>query len=482
MQIKTKDINNSLNLQPFWTSIILTTLFILPVLMLSNSLKLIDIGIILFSLASIFSVAILIEQNIISRKPAIFILIALTIMIIHPKISTPVYPATFMDFNVNPHFIVTLITGWAILLYSIFKNISVKNPYRIPLYFLLLGSITSMYFCIDRRLYVLWLIWLTYFAANFYVSSFYLQDYKEKVPSKHWGILSIILISGILLFVSAAFKNYGTSLAFFMNRARGVFTNPNALGVFSATSLFLFLLLFFKKRFIFKIIGGVAVMLSLYIISISVSRNAIVSLLAGAGVLIFMLFNKNGSTKNLVMSVILTILLMLLSIILILKSGVQLSERFETAIHGREVSSLLRLLMAKYTITYLVQNPLRALLGNGIYQFYYYKFSFGLANPHNMLPDWWFSFGLFGLLAFFSIVYISYIKPLIKVFKKRAIMHGSLYFQHILIISSLTTFWFSTLFDEVYWYPHHPILFAILPIYLVVTHNILSTLDSSSPS
>ncbi len=464
---------------PLWVSLtlILTSL----ILFLTNIVTLIDIGVILFLGLSVSIVAVLLKQAKLTFKSSIFILLSLTIIAIHRFLLIQVYPNTFMHFNVNIHFIIIPLIACSVLLYTILKKKNIKNSFRFSLVFLFLGSITSTFYTIDKRLHILWLAWLVYFAANFYVSSFYLQDYKEKDPLKHWGLLTVIAISLILLLTSAIVKNYISNLSLLQHRARGIFTSPNSLGVFSATVSFFSIILLMRKDLIFKIAGVLLLIISIYNINISVSRNAVLSFLVGLGFLIFMLMNKSGSRRNLIVSIFATVVLIgIVGILFVLKFSTNFYARIEADIKGSDLSILLRVLMAKGTLIYLLKHPIRAILGSGLYQFYYYPFSYGLEKPHNILLDWWFSFGLFGILAFFSFLHVSYIKPLAILFKKRESLDKKTYLYFIIILSSLTTFWFSTLFDEVFWYPHHPILFAILPVYLVVTNHMLSTLDSSA--
>jgi len=416
----------------------------------------------LFSVTSLG--AFFIESQKITLYTAVNTLLILSIFLIKPKIPIKLYPSAGMYVRITITTLLAGFLGWFMTLFRIFNQIQIKrNPYNQPVLILLIGAIISYPRILDHRVYLIWFTSTLYLLIVIELQFYILEN--TTYTEHHTYILgAIVSLFIIITIANLLLKNYDTTSVIFFERSKGIFTNPNSLGIFSAVGTYLLIAYGIKnKNTIIRLILFIFILILIYLVRISVSRNAVLSLGIASATFVFLALNKRGSKFRFFLSFIFSLLTLAVLVLVFLKFTREFSFRFETALKGKEASALLRLLMAKHTLRYIVTHPINVFIGSGPYQFYHYTFSYGLAGPHNIIIDWWFSFGIFGLTAILLFLYFTYIKPLKFIYKQRTFFSSREYLYRVSLVSAMTAFWASTLLDEVFWAIHHTILYQTLP-------------------
>ncbi len=352
---------------------------------------------------------------------------------------------------------------WYLLLKKEIKVFLNGNPILLPFMVLIIGAIFTIPFLRDSGNFATWLF---YAATSLSVSFLLMYSFRDTEDAIKVALPAYTIVVTALVFTVFIMPPIYTS-AGLIQRYAGIFGTPNRPGILAAFSVILFPGMIFYSRN--RLIQALYVILfAIFIIAIlkTASRNAFIAAILGLW-LFFFLITLKIKRKLLTILYVLggTILTLIVAYILAKHAG-SLFTRMAISTRG-DLSILTRFLLWDKTLSYIIHNPIHIFLGSGPAQFYHYTFSLKYIYPHNIFVDYWFSFGIFGLIALFIWLYYS-IKAFVKLIKVKDNINMRNYAIKAAAISSLFVFWLTGLVDEVQWS-----IWGIEVVYLFVPYLVI---------
>ena len=454
----------------FSLTLILTTIILAVILSYIDAIP--KRGIIGFSIfyPILPIIAVLLYSNVINLRQMLgtfLIILVLASGVRLPFLGQVLYPITFYAiYAIGMGFIIL----WHSILKNSYKELQDSKIIIIPFALLIIGALLSIPFVKDTKNLIIWFYYalVNISCALVFVYSFQTYDDIMKIGIPTYTIVATLFISTV--FIKPPEYTYSGMI----QRYAGIFATPNAPGVFGAFSLFLALAaIFYVKKRIIKIFYGIVIIVYLIAIIRTASRNAFFGSIVGFWVFQALLIYRYRRKRLLfIFSTLFTGAITLLLAYIAIKHSKTLLLRVSVSTKG-DLSILTRFFFWNSVLHYIINNPIHSIIGVGPIQFYHYPFSLNYAYPHNVVVDFLFSFGIFGLLALGVLLFYQ-LKAAFKVIKKVGETNINTYIVKIAVISSLVVFWITSLFDEIPWKVKQvEIIYLIVP-YLITTLKILT--------
>ena len=241
---------------------------------------------------------------------------------------------------------------------------------------------------------------------SMYLFLFYLITYKF-TQKQNIKILSCFLASTIIVSLISIYQTiyvyiFGNSIDIH-HRISSTLENSNNLGVYSILSIFIFIMIFIKcKNIKFKVVSIISIILLLFNIIASQSRNALLALIAGFIILLF-IYNRKYILYSAILPIILFIIPQTRTRIFDIFDMSQNSSRIKiwklTEIMIKNNNELFGIGYENYSAqysSYLQSNPSYTINSYVLIQ-----------HPHNVFLKFQVELGIFGLLAFIAFLGIS---------------------------------------------------------------------------
>lgn len=261
---------------------------------------------------------------------------------------------------------------------------------------------TSAFVALDKRLSITHSIRFSLYLFIFYLISYKVTNKKNIKMVVSTFIFTSGLIGVISLFQVIFIKFTGGNIDLF-HRVASTLENPNNLGAYSIFPLFIsIMLLIDSKDKILKRIYGSVVLILLFNIIVSQSRNALIAVICG-GLLISILYNK----RYIIFSAILPIIILIIP---------QSRERLFSIFDFSQNSSRLKI----WKITEIMIKNDNQLFGIGYENFginypiyvesnpdYFVRESLHALHPHNIFLKFQVELGLLGTIAFIAFIILT---------------------------------------------------------------------------
>lgn len=376
-------------------------------------------------------------------------------------------------YPITPFLIASITVGFILLWYTTIidkqKRLIEGNPIILPFLLLIIGAILSIPFVRDPRNFIVWNLYALTTVCTSLVINYSFQKYDEVM---NFAIPTYIIISTLL--ISTVFIMPPEYLsAGLIQRYAGIFGTPNRPGIFASFSLFIGIsaILYTKNKILKLFFISTVITLFLAILK-TASRNAFLSVALGFWIFQALLLYKNKQKRLFFfIAIIISGIITFVIALILMTHSKTLMLRMTTGAKG-DLSVLTRIMLWRSTLMYILKNPIHIFIGSGPAQFYYYRFSLGYIFPHNVFINFWFSFGIFGLMALFVLLYYT-LKETVFLLKNAESYTFKTYAIKTSFIASLFIFWFTSLFDEVQWGIWGIEVVYFLAPYLVITFKSL---------
>lgn len=263
---------------------------------------------------------------------------------------------------------------------------------------------TSSFVAYDKRISITYSIRFSFYLFIFYLISYTITTKRKLKVVLNTFIFTSGLIGVITIVQLIGIRLSGNSLDL-SHRLSSTLENPNNLGAYSIFSIFIcIMLLLNSKEKISRGIYGTLTVLLLFNIIVSQSRNALLALVLGSFIIVF-LYDK----RYIIFAAILPIILLIIP---------ASRERLFSILDLSQNSSRLKI----WKITEIIINDNNRLFGIGYENYvinypsylesnpsYFVRESLKAIHPHNIFLKFQVELGIFGTIAFTAFLIVSVI-------------------------------------------------------------------------
>jgi len=378
-----------------------------------------------------------------------------------------ILPGHIVSITLGEPIIIVIVTFFVIFYSKNFQKMKiVSDPFKIPLLLILLASVLSLTQSQNTFVSIFWLCFMGVgYLLYRWMVHFGIKDFRKSFDIAVFIFTIFILLSIVRLYISPPQVQATTKLgSIFANRFVLIFTGPNAVAGIIST-LFPLVILYIKyHNFPYKIFWFVVLLLGLYILYITASRNGFFASYAAIITTTFLVVNKK---KRITVGLAVFCFLLIFTIV----NPVIMRRIFTIFNYQLDTSALARIILWIQAIS-AFKNHL--FTGIGVGNFFYLPMSMNFSAAHNQLFNILSEIGIIGGVGYIILLYLifkflihSYMNN-VRTKKINFIYSGSL-------IGSWVAFTAHNIFDCIWAAPHHPkeamFFWLLLALTAIIIHR-----------